>query len=90
MLMLLSVISVFIMMALDIYIYVFLRDKSSLQFPVIATIFIVVFRLIEYHTVNAFLYFFLYYPYRRTFQPKTAATFDVSITEFDAHELSII
>lgn len=86
-----SICTVAIMITIDIYIYVFLNQLSSADFSYIETIIIVLGRLLQYHSVNMFLYFFLYWPYRRTFRPKNATNYDVSIySEYDANELSII
>ncbi|CDW74644.1 UNKNOWN [Stylonychia lemnae] len=89
-LMITSVSTIAIMMILDIYVYVFLQNQHGHNFQIYVTIIIITGRVLQYHSVNLFFYFFLYWPYRRTFQPKQA-NYDVSyISELEVNDISII
>eukprot|EP00347_Sterkiella_histriomuscorum_P009001 403342911 len=89
-LMIFSVMTIGIMLALDIYVYVFLQNYHGHDFGVLNIAIIIIGRILQYHSVNLFLYFFLYWPYRRTFQPKQN-NFDVSyISELEVNDISLI
>lgn len=77
-LMVTSSVSVAIMLALNIFIYVYLQSVSYEEFTVLETVLIVIGTILQHHAVNLFIYYILYWPYRRNFLPKTNQNFDVS------------
>ncbi len=60
-----SFMSVAIMLTLDIYVYLQLKDKTFAEFSDVEAVIIVIGRFIQYHSVNLFIYYILYWPYRR-------------------------
>lgn len=88
--MIFSVTTIGIMLCLDIYIYDFLQDKTGDHFSPLNIAIVIIGRLLQYHLVNLFIYFFLYWPYRRTFEAKEN-NYDLQcVSELEVNDLSII